>query len=261
MSRVKRVDGGTNDEEYRYEHFTTKLLSQDLRFHSGSLGPGDALARHELITADGGAITVGGQQGRPMLLMTGSTTCPMTASAMPSLQHLHKEFGGSVDFVMVYVREAHPGENFTQSRSLQEKCDHARALRGRYDVPFTVAVDGVDGELHRLLDGKPNAAFLMDASGTVVFRSHWASDERRIREALESVARGKAPKRRQSRAMLGPVARAMGWSTRSCDWQVHGRSVTCGGARSPWPWPGSSPAPSAASGRIGPASRRSPPSR
>ncbi len=79
-----------------------------------------------------------------------------------------------------------------------------------YRIPWPVAVDDIDGTLHRALDGKPNAAFLADREGKVVFRAHWARDEGALRRALESVSRGESPAKRESRAMLLPVARAMG---------------------------------------------------
>jgi hypothetical protein len=134
----------------------------------------------------------------------------MTASAMPVIDTLHAAFGDRVDFVLLNVREAHPGAHFPQPATDEEKLGHARSLRERYDVPFTIAVDTLDGELHQRLDGKPNAAFLLDTTGEVVFRAQWARDDRVIRDALESVLEGTVPAKRQSKAMLGPVAMAMG---------------------------------------------------
>ena len=134
----------------------------------------------------------------------------MTASAMPALKRLYAQFGERIAFIMVNVREAHPGENFPQPGTPEEKLEHARALRDMYQIPWPVAVDDVDGTLHQALDGKPNAAFLADREGNVVFRAHWARDEGGLRRALESVSRGESPVKRESRAMLLPVARAMG---------------------------------------------------
>jgi len=211
MRTIERTDPlPDSGDTYRYDRFTPKLLLRDMRFGSDALAPGDSLAAYELPTLDGGSIQLGGHRERPLLLVTGSITCPMTASAMPVIDSLHAEFGDRVDFVLLSVREAHPGANFPQPSTDEEKLDHARSLRERYDVPFTIAVDTLDGDLHQRLDGKPNSAFLLDTAGEVVFRAHWARDDRLIRDALQSVLAGTAPAKRQSRAMLGPVARAMG---------------------------------------------------
>jgi non-canonical (house-cleaning) NTP pyrophosphatase len=52
----------------------------------------------------------------------------MTASAMPALNELYQKFGKRVEFVIVNVREAHPGEFHPQPETAEEKQDHARAL-------------------------------------------------------------------------------------------------------------------------------------
>lgn len=197
-------------DAYRYDRFSPKLLLRDLRFNNDALAPGDSLSAYELPTLDGGSIQIGGHRDRPLLLVTGSITCPMTDSAMPVIEALYDEFGDRVEFVLLNVREAHPGAHFPQPATDEEKLGHARSLGERHDVPFTIAIDALDGELHQRLDAKPNAAFLLDAAGEVVFRAHWARDDRRIRDALQSVLAGTAPAKRRSRAMLGPVARAMG---------------------------------------------------
>ena len=134
----------------------------------------------------------------------------MTASAAPSVQELYDEFGDRVEFIMLYVREAHPGEYFAQSETIEEKLEYARALKEFYDIQWTVAADNIDGDLHRRLDPKPNSAFLADKDGTILFRSLWASDYCALRNALDAAANGRTPTMRQSVRMMGPVIRAMG---------------------------------------------------
>ena len=200
-----------DDSEYRYKRFTTSLLLSDLRFRKGAVAPGDAFPDFELITTEGARLTNSDIFGdRPVIFIFGSMTCPMTASAAPSVQGLYDEFGDRVRFIMLYVREAHPGEHFAQIATIEEKLDHARALKEFYDIQWTVVADNIDGNLHRALDPKPNSAFLMDRGGTIVFRSLWASDYDALRQALHAVAGGQVPPAKQSTKMIGPVSRAMG---------------------------------------------------
>lgn len=196
---------------YRYKNFTTSLLFRDLRFGEEAAGPGDSFPSFELVTISGNRLVNGDVfSDRPVLVIFGSMTCPMTASAAPSVQQLYDEFGDRVKFIMLYVREAHPGEHFTQSETMDEKLEYARALKKIYDIQWTVAADNINGDLHRALDPKPNAAFLMSGEGTVLFRSLWAADRDALHQALDAVAAGRAPKRTQSKALIGPVTRAMG---------------------------------------------------
>ena len=212
------MSAGNKDEpatpagrQYRYERFTTSLLFRDLRFRKGAAGPGDSLPAFELVTTDGDGLVNQDLSGnKPLLLIFGSVTCPMTASAMPFLLQLHTEFGDRVDFIMLNVREAHPGEHFRQPGTMEEKLEHAQALKQFYEIPWTVAADNIEGNLHRALDPKPNSAFLADSDGIIVFRSLWASDKKALRQALESVVAGRKPDQAESQALIGPVSRAMG---------------------------------------------------
>lgn len=208
------IEGGcelADTAGYRYQHFSTKLLFKDLRFHGGSKRPGDALPEFDLPTTEGERITTQDLVGdQPLLLVTGSMTCPMTASAIPSLKRLHAQWGDDVAFVMLNVREAHPGENYPQPETPEEKINHARALKDTYQMPWTVAVDNLDGPLHIAMDAKPNSAYLIDSDGKIVFRSIWARDEGSIGRALEDVKRDKAPAKKESRAMVRPLVSAMG---------------------------------------------------
>jgi len=198
-------------EEYRYKHFTTSLLFRDLRFHKGAAAPGDPFPDFKLISTDGSKLVNENVFGeKPAIFIFGSMTCPMTASAAPSVQELHDEFGDRVEFIMLYVREAHPGEFFVQAETIEEKLDYARALKKFYDIQWTVAADNIDGDLHRALDPKPNSAFLADKEGTILFRSLWASDYCALRNALDAAAVGRTPTIKQSAKMMGPVIHAMG---------------------------------------------------
>ncbi|MFQ5947747.1 MAG: TlpA family protein disulfide reductase, partial [Acidimicrobiia bacterium] len=198
-------------DEYRYEHFRTRQLFHDLMFRLSALRAGRPFPDFDLETTTGERVRKKDFiHERPLLLITASVTCPNTQAAMPTLNRLYAQFGGDVAFVMVNVREAHPGGNYPQPASFDEKIKHARALQSYYNIPWVVAADDIDGGLDRQLDGKPNAAWIIDTDGQIIFRSHWAKDERGLRRALEAVQRGLVPPRPKSSAMVLPVARAMG---------------------------------------------------
>lgn len=179
--------------EYHYSRFRLPLLLEDTAFLSGPY-PGDEFPDFDLPTADGGRITRAELlEHGPALVTLGSFTSPTAASAGPGLRRLHQEFGGPIAFMTLYVREAHPGSRYPQPATLEEKVRHARAYRDRDSIEWTVAVDELEGELHRRLDAKPNAAYLIGADGTVLFRSLWSNHEWTLREAVATVAAGGTP--------------------------------------------------------------------
>jgi len=134
----------------------------------------------------------------------------MTASAGPALKRLHEEFGDRVAFLSLYVREAHPGERYPQPGDFERKLEHARAYRDRDRLPWPVAVDDVEGSLHRALDPKPTSVYVMDRDGTVAFRELWSNHERIVREGLELVADGPAVERRERLNRVIAMTRGLG---------------------------------------------------
>lgn len=144
----------------------------------------------------------------------------MTTSAGPALHRLHDEFGDRVRFLTLYVREAHPGGDYPQPETLERKLAHARDYRDRDGIAWPVLVDDVDGSLHRQLDPKPHAAYLIGPDGTVWWRSTWANDEPLLRQALEAAAQGRPPTKAQRQPRVRPMLNGAGhmWET----WQAAG---------------------------------------
>lgn len=99
----------------------------------------------------------------------------MTRSAGPALRELHDRFGGRIEFVSLYVREAHPGDDYPQPGTTERKIQHARDYAERDGVSWTVAVDDIDGTLHERLDEKPDSAYLVGTDGRGCPSRPWSS--------------------------------------------------------------------------------------
>ena len=126
--------GKTREHEhsYRYSHFTTRLLLADLRFSSRAPQPGEPFPAFELAGVDGGWLRSEELVGkRPFVVILGSLTCPMTASAAVTLRELYERMGSTATFISVYTREAHPGEQVPQPEALDTQLAHAKALVAR----------------------------------------------------------------------------------------------------------------------------------
>lgn len=132
----------------------------------------------------------------------------MTASAGPALHRLYAEFGRKVDFLSVFVREAHPGDRYPQPHDLRRKIQHARAYRERDAISWPIAVDDIEGTFHRALDDKPNAAYVMSPDGLIARRVLWSNDPRGVREALRAVLEGQPHGERE--AKISAMMRGLG---------------------------------------------------
>ena len=196
-------------EEYRYKTVNIGLFMQDTGFSKNSAKPGESIPSFELITTSGDHLTNGDVfNDKPVLFIFGSLTCPMTTSSTPDIKKLYKEFGDQIVFIMLQVREAHPGELTPQPDTIEEKVKNAQSLKKFYNIQWTVAADNIDGDLHRALDPKPNSVFLADSNGVILFRSLWAGDDSAVHQALEAVATGKTLNKTQSTSGLAPIIEA-----------------------------------------------------
>lgn len=108
-------------------------------------------------------------------------------------------------FVMVNVREAHPGANVPQPKDFEEKREHAERLRDLHQIPYEVAVDDIDGTLHRALSPKPNSAYILGKNGVILFRSHWANHTNALEAALDAIKAGLPLRRAESRGLFRPM--------------------------------------------------------
>ena len=211
VSRQERTEDSKDEgKRYRFERLALPLVLKDLYFRKDDPGPGDRVPEFDLPTLGGGrfrssdlALT------GPALLIFGSSTCPVTDNAAPGLNELHRRFGGRVRFVMVNVREAHPGKAFPQPMTLDAKTAHAEKLRHLYGFEFEVAVDDIDGTLHRALSPKPNSAYVLAVDGTILFRAQWANDTEALAAALDAVVAGESPRRSRSGGVVRPMVRML----------------------------------------------------
>jgi peroxiredoxin len=165
------------------------------RFRRGSVvnfaeapEPGEEAPDFELPSTGGQQFKLSDYKGKKNVVLTfGSATCPQTAASIDGLKDLAEEFAGKgVQFLFVYGREAHPGEQMPAHRAIEDKIDAARILEDEEELDFPVLVDELNGRVHRKYGTLPNATFIIDRSGRIAFRS-LASRPEPLGEALEEL--------------------------------------------------------------------------
>ena len=195
---------------YRFERLALPFVLRDMHFDRDDPWSGDRVPDFDLPTLGGDCFRSADLGGTgPALLIFGSYTCPVTDNAAPGLNELHARFGDRVRFVMVNVREAHPGAAVPQRKTREQKMAHAEQLRGLHGFRFEVAVEDIDGTLHRAMSPKPNSAYALGKDGTIVFRAYWANDTNALAAALEAVVAGESPRRSRSGGIVQATIRFM----------------------------------------------------
>ena len=95
---------------------------------------------------------------------------------VPPLTELYERYQSrDFAFFIVYVREAHPGENFPHHTSFEQKLAHADKLRTLEKVhKIPILIDDMQGTTHKAYGLLPNMIYLIDRQGTVVYKSDWS---------------------------------------------------------------------------------------
>lgn len=207
--------GRSQPQRYNYEHFMPDTLMEDVQVieKPEHPAPGESAPDLSLKDTDGKEWHLRDLHGQPVILLTGSGTCPLTQGNLPGLKDLYEEFGGRCHWLMLYVREAHPGENLPAHKSYEQKRDQAEYFRRVTDLPWPVLIDDLEGTVHKKYGLLPNSLFLLDADGKVSFTEGIAHAPT-LRQALEHLfsqnSRGVVPEGEDKTPhMLGPTA--YGW--------------------------------------------------
>lgn len=90
------------------------------------------------------------------------------------MESLAKNFGGRVDFYMLYVREPHPGENYFEHESFEQKLQYARDLKRLEHIERPVLVDDIKGDMHTHYGMMPNSVYVIGKDGIVSYRAQWS---------------------------------------------------------------------------------------
>ena len=120
--------------------------------------------------------------GKWVVIETGSSTCSMYTKDISEMEAIEKEYPDA-EFLLIYVREAHPGERLGPHQSMQEKLAAARLLKPRYGENRRILVDNLGGDFHRAYGSMPNVIYVVRPDGTIHYRANWATPQG-VRDSL-----------------------------------------------------------------------------
>jgi len=154
---------------YNTERF--RLKDYDFFTFSGPRA-GEPALDFSLTDLEGSEVGVADFRGKWIVLETASVTCSMYSRNISNMNEIAKEYP-DVEFLVVYVREAHPGERLSQHKSFDDKMAAAKLLKPRLNEDRRVLVDGFEGEMHQAYGSFPNVVYLINPEGIVTYRCDW----------------------------------------------------------------------------------------
>jgi hypothetical protein len=122
---------------------------------------------------------------RPVVLIFGSMTCPPFKKQLSNVDEVYQTFRDRAEFLMVYVREAHPdsvlyvkeGEKpetlrtITQPKTLDERITTAMVCQQTLALGMPMAVDRADNAVQQAYSGWPNRMVVVGTDGAIRFKS------------------------------------------------------------------------------------------
>jgi peroxiredoxin len=120
---------------------------------------------------------------KPVALIFGTYTCPIFRGQFRTINDLAGMYNNKVEFMLVYVREAHPAdglqveENLEQGivlsdpKALEEKKSHASTCVRDLNIKFTTLVDGMDNRVEQQYTAWPTRLYLIGKDGRVAWKS------------------------------------------------------------------------------------------
>ena len=160
-----------NYTSYNYKHFNPR--DYNFKDFKGPK-PGEKYFDFEAKTLEGKTVMLSDYLDKIIVLDTGSITCPMYANTKEPM-NLLKEKYLNIHFLLLYVREAHPGNRTKQITSSARKMKNAKATRKLYNEKREVLVDSIDGKAHKLYGSMPNMTYVIGEDGVIKFRANWTN--------------------------------------------------------------------------------------
>lgn len=183
-------------QSYNYKRFNPR----DYNFTMPEeLSLGEKMPDFQFFDLDGNVVSLSSFLGKKVVLETGSITCPMYVKTIRDMNQLASKYP-DVDFIVVYVREAHPGEKLSSHQSLDEKIQCAHQLKEIEPERRRVLIDSLEGGFHQSVGALPQMLFILDEEGCLLFRSTWNDPE-----LVECILSGRLPANEVERAEREPT--------------------------------------------------------
>ena len=201
--------GPETAEDYNYAAFSFALKPAGLRrWLEEGPQPGGTAPGFRLETLHGATISLNELRGRPVVLEFGSYTCPVFCAHIEPMESIARRHPEAV-FLVIYTREAHPGEAMPAHRTIGQKRRAALRLLGDEPLRRAVLLDDLAGTVHRAYGQAWDSTYVIDGAGTVVLRQAWTSPEE-VDAVLADLAAGTSVAPRQATEMAPLTGRPLG---------------------------------------------------
>lgn len=154
--------------EYNYKHFGLKYYAFEGFFEGPRIGT--PAPDFTATTLDKKTMRLSDLRGKIVVLESGSLTCPLTTGATGDMQELVRKYPDIV-FLLLYVREAHPGNKRPAQISFEDKISCAKRFQEEEHDNRIIIVDDLEGGIHKQYGLVPTFVYVIDPNGHIAWRN------------------------------------------------------------------------------------------
>jgi peroxiredoxin len=161
------------------------ILTQDVGTFSEGPQINESAPDFSLKTHDGkGPISLSSFRGaRPVVLTFGSITCPPYRQRFPGVEGLRQRYGDKVEFLAVYIREAHAADGWVlesnpranivvpQHTNQNERLAASQKFCEMLKPSYPLLVDEFDDHVTQAYSATPNRLYIINRDGKVAYKS------------------------------------------------------------------------------------------
>src|SRR5260370_105435 len=148
---------------------------------------------------------------RPLVLVFGSFTCPPFRRQVGDVVQIYNDYKERADFLTVYVREAHPTDEwqmksnlkdkddvcYAQPKTLEQRVIIANDFIKRFKFPLPFGIDDMSNAADNAYSPWPEPIYIIDESGRIAYRGGMGPFNYKPEETPEGLAARYAPLKHQ----------------------------------------------------------------
>ncbi|MBL7771504.1 MAG: T9SS type A sorting domain-containing protein [Chitinophagaceae bacterium] len=163
-------------------------------FYTSGLTAGSYAHDFKLYDSNGDSLVLSQKlaNGKPVLLIAGSLTCPVFRDKIATINQIVNTYGSQLQVFVIYTLEAHPTDTsvyfgyvnvgtqntnagilFSQPHTYGERKHMVDTMSFWTTVPVPVFIDGPCNAWWSTFGPAPNNAYLIDTSGKIVAKHGW----------------------------------------------------------------------------------------
>jgi len=95
---------------------------------------------------------------------------------VPAIEEVAKKYDDA-ELWHLYVREPHPQERkfkkYFPHKNYEDRIAYAQELREVMNIESPIVLDGMDEKIHLRYGNMPNAVYVVDKKGNIVYKANW----------------------------------------------------------------------------------------